>query len=173
MIIRTETPDDYRKVYELNDSAFGNRDSESRLVERIRASAQFIPELSLVAETDQKIVGHLLLSKAVTVDRQRGVEHAVIVLAPIAVSPGYEKQGIGSRLIAEGIHRTKQLGYGVILLIGHPSYYPKFGFKPARNYGYELTQFQVSDDVFMVCEVIVGQLKVCAGELQYPQSFLD
>lgn len=169
MIIRTETGSDHKQVYELNYLAFGNRDSEAKLVERIRSSAEFIPELSIVAEADGHIVGHLLLSKAKTVTPHK--EHEVIVLAPIAVRPDLQKQGIGLQLMTEGLQRTKHLGYGVILLIGHPTYYPKFGFQPARRCGYELTQFKVSDDVFMVCEAIEGQLLASKGELRYPESF--
>ncbi|MFD0675574.1 MULTISPECIES: GNAT family N-acetyltransferase [unclassified Paenibacillus] len=175
MIIRTETKDDYSQVYELNDKAFGNRDNESKLIEQIRLSEQFIPELSIVAEADKQIIGHILLSRAKVVDQVNDQlkEYDVIVLAPIAVSPDYQKQGVGTQLMMEGMKRTKQLNYSIILLIGHPAYYPKFGFKPARNYGIELTQFKVSDEVFMVCELIEGQLKHCQGELQYPNSFFS
>ncbi|SDN02022.1 hypothetical protein SAMN04487897_101814 [Paenibacillus sp. yr247] len=87
--------------------------------------------------------------------------------------PDFQKEGVGSELIFEGIRRTKELGYGIILLIGHPTYYPRFGFKPARTYGYELNQFKVSDDVFMVCEVLEGQLRNMNGELLYPRSFFS
>nr|WP_209847403.1 N-acetyltransferase [Paenibacillus sediminis] len=169
MQIRTEQPKDYAAVYEINRAAFGNRDDEAELVERIRLSEGFIPELSIIAEVDGEIVGHLLLSKATVVGET--MEKEVIVLAPIAVKPEYQKQGVGSKLIAEGLSRCKALGYGLVLLIGHPSYYPKFGFKPARAYGLELKKFQVPDDVFMVCELIEGTLSHTEGELFYPKAF--
>lgn len=169
MIIRTETKKDYTDVYNLNYEAFGNRDDESKLIEKIRLSPQFIPELSIVAEKDNEIVGHILLSKAEVVDEDSVYE--VIVLAPIAVKPSLQKKGIGGQLINEGLKRCKELGFGIVLLIGHPTYYPRFGFKPARNYGLELKQFKVSDEVFMVFELKPGELNKIKGELIYPESF--
>ncbi|MCK8487404.1 N-acetyltransferase [Paenibacillus sp. MBLB2552] len=171
MIIRTETNSDYDEVFKLNYLAFGNREDESKLIERIRLSNEFIPELSLVAEINKEIVGHILLSKA-TVEGQ-GKKSIVIVLAPIAVKPNFQKQGIGSSLIEEGIRRCKALGYGILLLIGHPSYYPRLGFKPARKYGLELKQFEVPDEVFMVYEVENGKLQEINGELKYPKAFFS
>jgi putative acetyltransferase len=171
MIIRTETEADYTVVYQLNYKAFGNREDESRLVERIRLSNRFVPELSIVAEENNEIVGHLLLSKAEVVDESK--IHEVIVLAPIAVHPNYQKNGIGSKLIREGLAGCKESGLYIVFLIGHPMYYPRFGFKPARKYGIELIQFKVPDDVFMVCELREGELNKIKGELIYPQSFFS
>lgn len=170
MIIRTEDVADYEEVYQLNFVAFGNRVDESELVGRIRNSEEFLPELSLVAVRDKEIVGHLLLSKAKV--QAEECTYDVIVLAPIAVKPDVQKQGIGSQLITEGLNRCKALGYNIVLLIGHPSYYPKFGFKPAGNFGMELKQFAVPAEVFMVCELKKGELQRIKGELIYPASFL-
>ncbi|MBW8349313.1 N-acetyltransferase [Bacillus sp. IITD106] len=169
MNIRTETFADYKAVYDLNYEAFAMREDESKLVERIRDSEGFIPELSIVAEENSEIVGHILLSKASVIHGDKSTK--VIVLAPIAVKPKYQKKGIGSMLINEGLKRVKELDYGLVLLIGHPSYYPKFGFKPARQFGLELRQFDVPDEVFMVCELKAGELDHVQGELQYPPAF--
>ncbi|HBS43331.1 MAG TPA: GNAT family N-acetyltransferase, partial [Paenibacillus sp.] len=100
MIMRTETNKDFEEVYKLNYLAFGNREDESKLIERIRLSEEFILELSIVAEMENEIVGHILLSKATVEDQDK--QYTVIVLAPIAVRPNYQKQGVGSRLIEEG-----------------------------------------------------------------------
>ncbi|UQZ32620.1 GNAT family N-acetyltransferase [Paenibacillus sp. PK3_47] len=170
MIIRTETAGDYRGVFELNYRAFGNREDESRLIERIRDSEEFIPELSIVAEDNGAIVGHVLLSKAKVVSEL--TENDVLVLAPLAVHPDAQGRGTGGLLIEEAKRRSSGLGYSVILLIGHPGYYPKFGFKPARQYGLELLQFPVPDDVFQVCELEEGGLDGIKGELRYPGAFL-
>lgn len=169
MEIRTERLSDFEEVFQLNYLAFGNREDESRLVEKIRSSEGFIPELSLVAEENNQIVGHVLFSKAEIVEDE--YRHEVIVLAPIAVLPNNQKTGIGGKLIQEGLKRCEALGYDFVFLIGHPSYYPKFGFKPARKYGFDLKQFNVSDDVFMVFEITEGKLKRTKGELRYPKSF--
>jgi len=171
MLIRTETEKDFAEVFQLNYLAFGNREDESKLVEKIRKSPEFVPELSLVAEMNNEIVGHLLMSKASVTDQEQ--EYTAIVLAPIAVKPEHQKRGIGRRLIEEGIRRCKALGFGLILLIGHPEYYPRLGFVSARSYGLELTQFEVPDDVFMVYEVIPGELQRIKGELKYPSTFLN
>lgn len=171
MIIRTENVRDHEEVYKLNYLAFGNREDESKLIERIRISEEFISELSLVAEIENEIVGHILLSKATVEDQEE--QYTVIVLAPIAVKPDYQKQGIGRKLIEEGIKRCKALGYFIVLLIGHPTYYPRLGFEPARKYGLEFKQFEVPDEVFMVYEVEEGKLKEMKGELKYPKSFFS
>ena len=167
--IRTETKEDFKHVFNLNYLAFENRDDEAKLVERIRFSNCFIRELSLVAEKQGEIVGHVLLSKAKII--QENGEKEVLVLAPVAVNPSDQKKGIGSNLIDEVLRRAKDLGYGLVLLIGHPTYYPKFGFEPAKQHGIELTQFIVPDDVFMVCELIEGELQQTNGELRYPPAF--
>lgn len=167
--IRTENEADYEQVYQVNYTAFGNREYEAELVERIRDTPYFVPQLSLVAELEGEIVGHILLSLAKVVDGE--VRHEVIALAPIAVKPAYQKQGIGKQLIQEGLKRCEELGYSIVLLIGHPTYYPKFGFKPARQYGLELKQFEVSDDVFMVYELRENELQRIQGELKYPAAF--
>ncbi|MCS7463334.1 N-acetyltransferase [Paenibacillus doosanensis] len=172
MIIRSETADDYKEVYNLNYEAFGRRHDEAELVERIRQSEEFVPELSIVAELDGKLAGHVLLSKA-AVFNENGKRQEVIVLAPIAVRPDMQKKGVGSQLITEGLKRSRALGYPAVLLIGHPSYYPKFGFKPARAFGLELHQYQVPDPVFMVCELNEGALQNLRGELRYPAAFSE
>jgi putative acetyltransferase len=169
MQIRTETAQDYSQVFELNVKAFGNREDESRLIERIRASEEFVPELSIVAEQDGAVVGHILLSRAKVLDGNHSQE--VIVLAPIAVDPQMQRQGIGAALIREGTERSRQLGYEIILLIGHPGYYPQFGFTPARAYGLALTQFTVPDEVFQVYGLQEGALEKVKGELIYPAAF--
>ncbi len=170
MRIRTESVADNDGVYQVNVKAFDNREDEARLVERIRNSEGFIPELSIVAEQDNEIVGHLLLSKVVVQDGEKLYD--MIALAPIAVMPNVQKQGIGRALIHEGLDRCRTLGYELVFLIGHPEYYPKFGFQPARQHDFELKQFEVPDNVFMVCELKEGALQKIEGELKYPQTFL-
>lgn len=168
LIIRAERPADAERLFRLHFAAFGNREDEATLVERVRASDGYIPGLSLVAEADRgTVVGHALFSKAAVV--REGRQREVIVLAPIAVQPEHQRRGVGGALIREGLRLAEQAGYPHVLLIGHPSYYPKFGFAPARPVGFELTQFQVPDEVFMV-----RTLRPDAGirgELRYPSAF--
>lgn len=112
MRIRTETVADYNGVFQVNVKAFGDREDEARLVENIRNSQGFIPELSIVTEKDNEIVGHLLLSKAVVQDGEKLSD--VIALAPLAVLPNVQKQGIGKALIQEGLERCRTLGYELV-----------------------------------------------------------
>ncbi|MEK0315123.1 GNAT family N-acetyltransferase [Cohnella sp. 56] len=176
MLIRTERSDDIEAVRQVHLAAFGGREDESRLADRIRGSAGLVPELSLVAERDGEIVGHMLISKAELVDGHAA--EVTLVLAPIGVRPEAQGRGAGGALIEEGIRRAASLGYKLIFLIGHPSYYPRFGFKPAVGSGLVLMQFDVPDDVFMVRELAEGELDRLAavrkekyGELKYPQTF--
>lgn len=169
LIIRTEEKNDHKAVYDLNYKAFNNREDEPKIVEKSRLTNGFIPELSIVAAADGEIIGHLLLSPAKVIDEKK--EHEVIALGPVAVQPERQKQGIGKALIEEGLERCRKLGYGLVLLIGHTSYYPKFGFQPARPFGLELKQYDVPDDVFMVCEIQKGALQKIKGEFQFPDIF--
>lgn len=167
--IRTEDSQDAAEVRSLLVQAFGNQEEEAALVERIRQSEGCIPTLSIVAERDNEIIGHILISKAKVV--YDAGEHEVLALAPVAVRPDLQKQGIGEALIKEGLKRSQELGYDLVLLIGHPSYYPRLGFKTARSYGLELTQYPVPDEVFMVYELKRGALGTITGELMYPAPF--
>lgn len=171
VIIRTEKLEDHDKVHALLVDAFEQREDEARLVERIRLSEGFIPSLSIVAEYDQDIVGHLLISRAKIMN---GTEaHEVLALAPVAVHTDMQKQGIGAALIKEGLERSRALGYDLVLLIGHPTYYPRYGFNPARQFGIDLKQYEVPDEVFMVYELASGALGKIHGELIYPAPFFE
>lgn len=171
MNIRTETEQDWNEVYTLHYKAFGNREDESRLVARIRKSEGFVPELSLVAERDGRLLGHVLISRATVEDAASNAVHDVMVLAPVGVDPNDQKTGVGTRLIREALERCRDMGVSLVLLIGHPGYYPRLGFQPARPYGLELRQFEVPDEVFMVYEGTEGALGTVRGELKYPGSF--
>lgn len=174
--IRTAVDEDVEGISQVHLAAFGGRDDESRLAERIRQSAGFVPKLSLVAERDGELVGHALTSKAELLDGHEAED--TLVLAPIGVRPEAQGQGIGGALIEEGLRRAAELGHKLVFLIGHPSYYSRFGFRPAVETGLVLMQFDVPDEVFMVRELVEGELERLAasrkekyGELKYPQTF--
>ncbi|MCQ6557709.1 GNAT family N-acetyltransferase [Paenibacillus mendelii] len=168
ILVRNETVEDLNQVREVLIQAFDNREDEALLVERIRRAPEFVPELSIIAQSsDGEIIGHLLISEALVIEGDK--QHTVLVLAPLAVKPSHQKSGVGTLLMEEGLRRSHELGYAAVMLIGHPSYYPRFGFKPGRVYGLELKQYDVPDDVFMVCEL--NGLNGVTGELRYPESF--
>lgn len=147
IILRQETPNDFKKVFELNTLAFGE-DNESKLIDALRKNTDvFIPELSIVAINDNKIVGHILFTK-INIQDEKGNLNESLALAPMSVKPEWQKKGIGGNLIKHGIETAKNLGYKSIIVLGHEYYYPKFGFKPAENWNIK-TSYDVPSNVFM------------------------
>lgn len=172
ILIRQERSEDYDKVYELVRTAFAcakhtNYD-EQNLVVRLRSSAAFVPELSLVAEVKGKIIGHILFTRAVV--REGAREHETLVLAPLAVAPDYQGKGIGGRLIEAGHRVARELGFQSAMLVGHPTYYPRFGYRPAEAFGI-MTDLELPADVFMVCELAEGGLAGVRGRVEFAPEF--
>lgn len=169
LTIRTENIEDQAAVYEVNRLAFG-RESEARLVETLRRSDDFIPELSLVAEKDGRIVGHVLFSP-ITIETEGGAVSA-LGLGPVAVRPELQRQGIGSELVRRGLKECRRLGHGIVVVIGHPSYYPRFGFSSARAKGLEIPS-EVPDEAFMALALVPGALDGVEGIVRFPSAFDD
>lgn len=138
MLIRRETSNDYEKVYYVVKQAFAYAEhsdgNEQDLVEALRESSAFIPQLSLVAEIDGKIVGHILFTEA------KVGSDIVLVLAPLSVLPEFQKQGVGAALIRKGHETGKELGYEYSLVLGSEKYYPRFGYLPAIQFGIEIPE---------------------------------
>jgi len=164
MIIRAETEDDFAAVQSINLSAFPE-DGESRLVNNLRENAQ--PIISLVAEVDGKLVGHILFSP-VTLDSKSSLQ--LMGLAPMAVLPAYQRQGIGSVLIEAGLEKCRLAQYGAVVVLGHPDYYPKFGFTASSNFAIK-SEYDVPTDVFMIIELEKGYLEDCSGTISYHEEF--
>ncbi len=164
LTIRPETPSDYPAVTEVNDLAFG-QPAEGKLVENMRKNPKFIHELSLVAEVDGKIAGHILFFPVV-IKSGNGKGKETISLTPIAVLPEFQKQGIGGELIKEGLKACKQLGYDSAIVLGHPEYYPEFGFKQANTWGIK-DPFGVPAEAFMALELKKGALENTGGVVEY------
>jgi len=167
LTIRQEHPKDFQAVYEINKQAFGQK-AEANLVDDLRQSDAFVPELSLVSELDNQLVGHILFTKIKIVNGD--LAHESLALAPMAVSADFQKQGIGEQLIREGLKRAAELGFGSVIVLGHEHYYPKFGFEPASKWGIKAS-FDVPDEVFMAIEIIPNALKHISGTVQYPKEF--
>jgi putative acetyltransferase len=165
--IRPETPEDAAVISEINREAFGG-DTEPNLVRAIRESEHFIPELSLVAELDGETVGHILFSRISVHDSDQ--VHSALSLAPMAVIPPFQRRGIGTQLVKYGLEECRRLNNKIVVVIGHPDYYPRFGFKPARDYDLEL-EFEVPDEAFMVIELEDDALKDVRGVVKYPPAF--
>ncbi len=166
MIIRRETREDYNSIFEITKEAF-KQENESKLIERIRAGKNFVPELSLVAQEKGKIVGHILLSKI----KIRGEEdHETLALAPMAVLPKFQKQGVGAKLIREGLDKARELGFDSVIVLGHKEYYPRFGFERASRWNIACP-FEVPDEAFMAIELNPGALGTKSGTVEYPKEF--
>ena len=168
IFIRKEEEKDHKNVYEVNKLAF-EQENESRLIEKIRAGSNFIPDLSLVADINNRIVGHILFSKIKVIGNSI---FETLALAPMAVLPEFQKQGIGSNLINRGMEKAKELGFDSIIVLGHKDYYPKFGFRRASKWNIKCC-FEVPDEVFMAVELIDGALKGKEGTIKYPDEFID
>jgi predicted N-acetyltransferase YhbS len=166
--IRQEQKKDIDAVYSVVKSAFEKMEladgDEQDLVDRLRKSQAFIPELSLVAESDGKVIGHILFTK------MKIGGHPSLALAPVAVLPEYQKQGVGGKLIREGHRIAKELGFKSVILVGHPAYYPRFGYSPASKW--KITApFEVPDKAFMVLELVEGGLTGVSGMIEYAPEF--
>lgn len=170
VIIRQEQESDYKQVFKVVKMAFENEKysdkDEHNLVGRLRKSDVFISELSMVAEIDGKIVGHILFTE-ITIGGQ-----IALALAPVAVLPDYQGSGIGSKLIKAGHEVAKTLGYKVIVLLGHKEYYPRFGYVKASLYGIK-APFDVPDENFMVLELKENSLKEFNGVVEYASEFFQ
>ncbi len=164
--IRPEQSRDFAAISEVNTLAF-KREKEAKLVEAIRESEFFVPELSLVAVTDE-VIGHILFS-IVFIETNKGIV-PTLGLAPMAVKPEYQNQGIGSALVREGLKTCEDLGFEHVVVLGHPNFYPRFGFQPAKTKGIE-SPFRVPDEVFMVHEIKSGSLDDIIGKVKYPPAF--
>lgn len=173
--IRQETPKDYTAIEEVIKEAFLREtmsdQQEHVLVQKLRTSSAFVPELSLVAfNEEEEIIGYLLLTENKIVNENQ--EMRALSLAPVAVHPDFQKQGIGSQLIIEGIKRARAAGYRAMVVLGHPAYYPRFGFKPAHLWQIK-APFDVPYEAFMVLELTSGALENQTGTVQYPSEFLN
>ena len=173
IIIRQEIPDDYTSVIELTAKAFEtmpfSEGDEDELVVRLRNAPGFIPELSLVAELNNQVIGHILFTPIIINNCQQQFES--LVLGPVSVLPEFQKMGIGAQLIRVGHQKAIELGFHSVILIGHPEYYPRFGYKTASLMGLKVAMELPSDDVFMAVELTEGALNNVSGMVIFPPEF--
>lgn len=171
MNIRQEAEKDYTETEKLTEVAFRSLElsdhNEHFLVHRLRQSKDFIPELSLVAEMNNKIVGHILFSRIAIIGKN---EIESLILAPVSVFPEYQGQGIGGNLIMEGLVKAKDLGFTSVILVGHSSYYPRFGFEKASKWGIRCS-FDVPDEALMANELVKDALQGKEGVVKFSEAF--
>ncbi|KAF2341453.1 GNAT family N-acetyltransferase [Flavobacterium tistrianum] len=172
--LRQENKNDFESVFHLIEKAFEKEEysdhKEQFLVERLRKSDAFIPELSIVAELDNKIVGHILFTKLKIKNDLNSFES--LALAPVSVLPEFQGKGIGSKLILQGHEIAKSLGYKSVILLGHQDYYPRFGYELCKKYNIKMP-FDVPAENCMVIALTENALLGISGEVIYPSQFFE
>ena len=163
LTIRSETAADHDAIRQVNQVAFG-QDAEANLIHTLRAGG-FI-RLSFVAELDRRVVGHILFSEIQIVSDNDTVD--ALALAPMAVTPEYQRKGIGSQLVRSGLDRCREVAHQIVILVGHPTYYPRFGFSPELAAPLES---KYAGEGFMALELTPGALEGVSGEAKYPPPF--
>jgi putative acetyltransferase len=162
-----ESPDDFPAIYEVNREAFG-QDGEARLVSALREDGDYDPELSLVAVHDGKIIGHIMFPPVNIVSDTATTP--ALALAPLSVHQDYQCRGIGAALVEEGLGECRRLGHRIVIVVGHPGYYPRFGFTCARDNGIH-APFPCPDEAFMALGLSDTALDGISGTVEYPLAF--
>jgi putative acetyltransferase len=152
--IRIERPADHPAIRQVNEAAFGDTE-EATLVEALRANGAIL--LSLVAETPGGVIGHALFSRI-----------PAVALAPVAVRPAHQRHGIGGQLIRAGLEQMRSHGERIVIVVGHPEYYPRFGFSSERARDLDSP---FPSDAFMALELHAGALEGVRGAVKYPDAF--
>ncbi|MEA1872368.1 MAG: N-acetyltransferase [Chloroflexota bacterium] len=165
--IRKEEPGDIAAIRSVNEHAF-DQDAEANIIEKLRKRGALT--MSLVASQDDKIVGHVAFSPAIVEADDSNI--GAIALGPMAVLPSWQRKGIGSLLVRAGLEECRHLGYEVVVLVGHPDYYPRFGFVPASPQGLEC-EFKVPDKAWMTLELQKGALAGRRGKVRFQPEFSE
>jgi putative acetyltransferase len=166
MLIRPETPADHEAIRQVNRLAFG-QDAEARLVDTLRAGGYV--RFSLVAENAGKVVGHILFSDLPIITEAGPV--SALALAPMAVLPKFQRQGIGSALVRQGLEVCRDQGHRIVIVLGHPDFYPKLGF--SAKLAESLSSPFGGGAAWMALELVPGALAGVVGTVQYPPPFSE
>ena len=170
--IRQETYADFCQIEDVIRLAFNDvvdsDHTDHLLVERLRHSDAYVPELSLLAEAGGTAIGHILLSKVKVASD--GNVCTVLSVAPLSVLPEFQGRGVGGMLVGEAHKRALRLGYGAVLLLGHQDYYPRFGYRRAADFGIKFP-FDAPDECCMAMELKPGGLDGVHGTVRYPDAF--
>lgn len=162
--IRPELPADYERVRAVNEAAFGSA-VEADLVEQLRIGGHVV--VSLVADLDRKIVGHILFSQLQIVAEDKTIP--ALSLAPMAVIPEWQRRGIGTQLVEQGLTRCREQGHAIVFVLGHPEVYPRFGFSSELAKRFR-SPFG-GGEAWMAVELTPGALRDIEGEVVFAEPF--
>jgi putative acetyltransferase len=166
--VRVESPADVAPIAEVVREAFG-REEVVELVARVRSSANYVPELALVAARDDRVVGHTMLSYTALVDAD--ARHQILTLSPLSVAPDAQRQGVGTALVRAAIDKADRRGEPLIVLEGDPRYYSRFGFRPSRELGITISLPDgVPEEAGMALPLSAYDSGV-RGDVAYPPAF--
>lgn len=165
LVCRRELPDDLTAIHAVETAAFGQV-NEARLVDDLRNAGALT--FSAVAVLEERIVGHIAYSP-VTIEGGRE-RFPALALAPMAVLPDCQRQGIGSALIQWSLNECRRDGHELVIVLGHPEYYPRFGFVPAMPFGVRCP-FAVPTEAFLLLELQPGSLGGRQGTVRYRPEF--
>jgi putative acetyltransferase len=168
MIIRQEKPEDIDDIHALNELAFGQH-QEANIIDKLRINCDNL--LSLVAIENEKVVGHILFSP-VEIEGQHGIIRGM-GLAPMAVLPEMQRKGIGTQLVKSGIDNLRKLQCPFVIVLGHPEYYPRFGFERASLYGIKCQWESIPDDAFMILWLDKSKMNRVSGLAKYRDEFSE
>lgn len=174
IIIRPERPDDSCRIADVVRRAYAqvaySDHREHLMVERLRSTAAYIPSLSLLAEIDGEAIGHILLTRAFIRNQRAAV--ATLALAPLSVIPDFQHCGVGKALVTTAHQQAAALGFGTIVLVGIPGYYPQFGYEPLRRYPITLP-FDAPDENYLIIPLFPHALEGVAGQVAYAKEWLN
>jgi len=168
MIIRQEKPEDIDDIHALNDLAFG-QPQEANIIDKLRINCYNL--LSLVVIENEKVVGHILFSP-VEIEGQHGIIRGM-GLAPMAVLSEMQHKGIGTQLVKSGIDNLRKMQCPFIIVLGHPEYYPRFGFERASLYGIKCQWEGIPDDAFMILWLDKSKINRVSGLAKYRDEFSE
>jgi putative acetyltransferase len=161
--VRSELPGDEPAIRRVNERAF-DQPTEADIVDALRGSDAWLPALSIVAADESGIVGHALFSRI-----HLDTGPALLSLGPMAVLPDRQRAGVGTGLVRWGLERARATEYPLVVVIGHPDYYPRFGFRRARQYGIE-THYDAPDDAWLALPLPAYDGRI-RGTVRYPPAW--
>jgi putative acetyltransferase len=171
MNVRPAQPAEMDAILNVVARAFVEEPEVVDLVRDLSRDEGYLPHLSLVAEEDGLLVGYVLFTRAHV--QSEGTEVAILSLAPLAVLPSHQAKGVGSALVHAGLDAARSQGESIVVVLGHPTYYPRFGFRPAQELGLTVPHVIDPIEAWMVAEIVPGALNGLQGPVRFADALED